>query len=369
MKIGILTFHYAYNYGAVLQAFALRKFLSSNFEKVEIVNYRNKHISNAYKDKLKVHISIIDCFHPKLLKKKISTKLDYKCAKKSWIELKTKFDSFARTYLYINSDLPCLLDDFKDNYDAFVAGSDQIWNYKITGGTDSVYYLNFDSRANKIFYAASNGRNYVPDEELPAFRAITDNFHFFSTREDGLSTFLNEMFNVDSIGVVDPSFLLTKKDYVNCFNLSKSGKRYVLVYYVFENHLLSEIAHVIANALGCEVLEIHYLKTRSLNNDNQRANVGPDEFLSYIFNAEFVLTNSFHGTAFSIIFEKQFYSYYKKDSRIDNLLTKLNLSNRHISSFADVDLNDSIDYQKIDLESFSHTSKNYLLNAIKNEKH
>ena len=125
------------------------------------------------------------------------------------------------------------------------------------------------------------------------------------------------------------------------------------------------MVYVIANALGLEIIEFHYRKGRDLNKSYQTSDMGPDEFLKCIYNAEFVVTNSFHGTVFSILFKKQFYSVYDIDARKTNLLDKMGLSKRHIKTFEDIDLNDTVNFDKVDLDKYSEESRKFLEEMVK----
>lgn len=372
MKIGILTFHYAHNCGACLQAFALKEYLNSLGNITSIINYKNPKIYNLYPKKLKVKFLLYDFKHPKELGKKIKLRRDYSFGKKEWKKQYKKFESFVSSFLLDNRVFEVNYESIKFlDIDLFVGGSDQIWNKHLTGGFDKVYLMDFETRARKAFYAASAGKNELDPEDLPFFNKVfVDNDSYISVREPLLATYLSEKYNRNVPSVVDPCFLLTTNDYVRLFKLDKSQyaskKKYLFAYFISEkNKRIREMVYVIANALGLEIVEFHYRKSRDLNKKYQTSDMGPIEFLECIYNADFVVTNSFHGTVFSLIFKKQFYSVYDVDARKDNLLEKMGLSDRHIRDFKDMDLNKNIDYSNIDIDNYSLQSKAFISDMIK----
>ena len=116
-----------------------------------------------------------------------------------------------------------------------------------------------------------------------------------------------------------------------------------------------------------KVIELHYFRTMGVHEENQIANIGPSEFLYYIKNAEFVLTNSFHGTVFSVLYEKQFYCVYEKNTRIENLLEFIDATNRHIRNEQMIDMSQVVDYSDVSgkLEAYRKQSVDYLELALK----
>ena len=373
MKIGILTFHYAHNCGACLQAFALKQYLLNQNQTVEILNYKNPKIRDLYPPKLKVKFLLYDFKHPKELGKKITLLRNYRFGHSEWKRQYRKFENFIDKYLLESNATELSESEIKQlDYDLFIAGSDQIWNKTLTGGYDKIYLLNFETKAKKAYYAASCGSNELPEEDLKAFgNVFIKNNRYSSVREPAFASFLSKTFNYNIPSVVDPCFLLSKSDYNKIFSLDKAtqSKKYLFAYFISEkNKRIRDMVYVIANALGLDIIEFHYRKGRDLNKPYQTSDMGPEEFLKYIYNAEFVITNSFHGTVFSIMFEKQFYSVYDEDARKDNLLAKTNLSSRHIKDFTGVDLNQKIDFSKVNLDDYSLSSKDFLNKIIEEHR-
>ncbi len=361
MKIGILTFHYAHNFGAVLQAFALKTFLEEQGNIVEIINYRNKNVERNYEPKLRLEYFYQYGFSKKKPIHYIKPYLNLKNANVSWQIKCKKFEEFINDYLLSNKHIFYTKKDIeKLDYDLFISGSDQLWNKNITNGFDDVYFLKFETSAKKAFYAISDGNYCVTDENYIYYEDSLKNIDFISTRERTLAEDINLKFNKNALQTIDPSFLLDKEKYISVFNLKKTSG-VLFAYFMGEDPILAELVGVISRSLNLSVIESHCYKTKSLKNDYQLADLGPLDFLNYIYSADFILTNSFHGTAFSIIFNKQFYSVYNEDSRKDNLLSLFHLENRHIKNPTEMDLNETIDYNEIDIDYIIKDSKDYLL--------
>ena len=233
MKIGILTFHYAHSYGATLQAFALKSYLTEMGHSVDMINYKNDTIAAEYKRKLGRKFPFKYLLHPNRFKIELSKYLDLKNAQSQWNVKYEKFEKFIKEYLSysettINKEEMGVLD-----YDAFIVGSDQVWNKYLTGGLDSVYFLDFQTNAKKIFYAVSNGSSKIEDRDVDYYKKILDGVGGVSTRENDLATEIKNVTGKDAVSVVDPSFLLKKVDYVRYFNLKKdNSEKYLFAYYL-----------------------------------------------------------------------------------------------------------------------------------------
>ncbi len=351
MKVGILTFHYAHNYGAVLQAYALKTYLRSQGHEVVILNYQNTTIASRYQLKRPYEYHLKDIRHVRRLRTIAKSVLDRRASEEHWKRQFYAFEAFIDKYL---------LDSKKDildiralesvNLDVLIAGSDQIWNHGLTGGIDSVYYLDFKTNAKKMFYAASNGKDSIPDKDASYCLGAIQNADYISTREGGLANYLSSALSRKVYHAVDPSLLLDEMQYDFLAGRSEAKEPYIFAYFVAENDTMSDIVRYVSRALKLKVIELHYYRTRKISGPDQRADMGPIEFLQSIKNAELIFTNSFHGTVFSIIFQKKFYSVFKKDARIENLLEGLNLGERHINSAKEIDLNSTIDYKAVNMK-------------------
>lgn len=366
MKIGILTFHNAHNYGAILQAYALRTKLRNLGYDTHIVNYRNEKIEKSYERKLvpkKVQVSL---FHPRTFLFNHQKQLEVKTAQPSWEKRCEVFRKFIdKVILEDNIEVIDKRELKNLGYDAFICGSDQIWTDYLTGGLDNVYFLDFGVKVKKISYAASKVNATFSEEDKAFFKEKLRNFTALSVREETLAKALTDICQKEVKTVLDPALLLEKKDYEKIEAPIIENGEYVLAYFLVEDETLMQCAKWAADKLGMKLLEIHYYKQR-LKNHNQIADCDPGEFLSYIKRAKYIFTNSFHGTVFSIIYQKNFFAVYDKDARKDNLLELLELENRHIKSLDELFALDDVEYTKANklLREESMKSESFLVKAL-----
>lgn len=368
MKIGILTFHRAHNYGAMLQAFALRKVLIRKGYDVEFISYRQFHIEHAYKtwiwkvDKTKGFIYNFKIF--------ISNVLTFYRRKKR----SKAFNIFASHYLpesykYTREDL--LKSEL--NYDVVVFGSDQIWTTRFMGTFDEVFWGNIHlKKGRKIAYAPSMELKSVSEKEKEFIRKNIRNFDSVSARETQMAELLEGITNISVQTVVDPTLLCRKDDYEELILSSKHIPQgpYVLVYQVGHYKQVKDIALEVANQLNCPILEIG--SDVLLHNDaTYRDGYGPADFVALIYHATFVVSGSFHGTAFSVNFHKPFYSVLISgiDSRAISFLSQIGLMDCGIRTASDVNVQSvmNIDYVKVDskLEEMRNASMAYIDQSLK----
>ena len=342
MKIGILTFHCAVNYGAVLQAFALKEYLKGLGHDVYIVDYRPKYLLSPYR------VFRWDIW-PKPIKDKIRHLFrELFIAPIRWKRRKVFFQFIDKYLNPYKLDLNDRLNDF----DMFIFGSDQIWNKKITDGYDLVYFGDFPAAKQKklIAYAASMGDN-APDIVDSEF--LKSKFKFFDkvgVREEATTVVFNS-WGITSAHVVDPVLLLGASGFRRLIINSAPKRAYLLLFTLRREDYAVPISRMIASSFGLDVIEIVSHK-ESVRNKNLKQSLSPLEFISYFYNASYVVTSSFHGTVFSILFEKDFITVKHKNiqmDRMESLLKSLGLLNRLISD-------DAVDFEKapIDYNSVNH---------------
>lgn len=345
MKIGLVTFYYAHNYGAVLQAYALKKKLLEWKHHCVIVDYQNPAIVEHYPKDVEFPIGKKDVVFPWRWIKAVRTVLYRKFAQTAWKSQWEKFNQFISVNLLDGES-----GHIEDFYDAFICGSDQIWGGEKGPTTylDDTYFLKFAKNALKIAYAASNYTGVVEEVEQTYFREALKGFRLITVREKSFADSISQIIGCNIQTVVDPTFLLSKEDYLRLLGgdvHSEGG--YVLAYFLEENKRVRNIAKKIAKDYKIKVIEVHYYLQFDYSIKNQRADVGPKDFLQLLDGAVYVVTNSFHGIALSIIFEKQFYAVYINDSRKNHLLTLFGLKNRRIYSCREVNNREKIAYEDV----------------------
>lgn len=335
MKSCIITFQSANNYGAVLQAYALQKFLNDNFCKTKILDYHNYNIDQSYqRPKFSSFFK-----KPKNTVFRLTQSILYKGKNR-------KTELFRKEYLPLTSfyDMSTI-DDASDIADVFITGSDQVWNYLIIGN-DPTYFLDFAEKKIKCSYAASFGISELPDERIDFYKKMIGNLDYCSVREEAGVEIIRKLCDKPVSVMPDPTLLVSKNDWEKMCVFPKSSKKYILVYKITKADRLLEFAKSLSQKTGMPIIYIpNDLKSGSVG--KLKLNVGPQEWLGYVHNAEYVVTNSFHGTVFSILFGKKFFSEVSEKvnpstSRLKSLLKLFNMEHRTISRFNEAMLQDEI---------------------------
>lgn len=347
-KIGIITFHFPQNVGAILQCVAMNEKLRELNIETFVINYRPKYHVKRYEAWQPVIYNTIQKYNTI---KHQDVNLNYKqvlyIIVKQFIgglwgnlhflerkKRKRAFDSFieaniCQSILYNN------ISELKKNppkADIYVCGSDQIWNKSLTNGQfDEAYFLRFGApNITRIAFAPSMGETDIFENKAELLKLI-DSFDLVLMRESSDSEKISKISGKVCKSVNDPTLLLTRKDYLKFLKPIKMKKPFIFVYTV----LKSKKIEILLNNLRIKGLDIidgsvhHYIHGNNVIYD---ALCAPGEFLSYIDKAEIVVTNSFHGTVFSLIFHKNFITVAnnKRNSRMEDLLNYLGLQDRLI---------------------------------------
>lgn len=369
--IGIITFHGSHNHGSMLQAYATQKALLNLGYENEIINFRMKSQKEYYA-----------LYQTKYGLMRFVRSLLLLPIHKARNKREKKFEKFLNEKYVLSGKELETYEDLKtvnDKYDLYLSGSDQIWSDLIPElvGSDidysGVYFLDFVAKGKKkISYASSIGETTL--ENLQKKKHLLLDYSAISTREKTGSVILMKLLNKDVKTVLDPTLLLNKEDWKKIEGNRIIKEKYIFLYSLrgirpgrkWAKHLkklgkktgykivcCSPFFPIISYGITCLV------------------NVGPEDFINLIDYAEIVFTDSFHGTAFSINMEKNFYSLTKADShdvRKIDLMDSLGLSNRLLTSIDQI--NKLTDYQidytepRRKLESLREESYQYLKNAI-----
>ena len=354
MNIKTITCHHVYNYGATLQAYALQEYLESIGHDVEIIDYRlpsqtRYQLFTPYPEGKTYEIikkfpwlRYILC--PYRNRKMLCT----------WGRKKS-FDKFDAEHLKITSVTYHNIDEIRKNppaADIYIAGSDQIWNTDSANGIDFGYYLDFgNKKIRRISYAASFGVNNIKNDLKNFVTNELRKFDKISVRETTGLKILNEL-GLNGTLVVDPVFLLSKEQWITSFNLkSNKVEKYILLYdFLHDDKNLKNFAKSLSRQTGLRLLSVNDISKASYA-DIQINNAGPTDFLQYILNAEYIISNSFHATAFSIIFRKEFVTFslisQNNSSRMSDLLEDLKLTERLCPQRINV-LNNLVNWDKVE---------------------
>lgn len=370
-KIILTTFFKAENYGAALQVYALQSVLQHKGFCVEILNYRDANIEGAYR-LIKWKQSSFHMF----LRACASSILFYK---RNW-ERHKKFIRFQESYLQIGETEYWNVRSIKENFpeaECYITGSDQVWNTEITKEVSDVYTLNFGpEHIQRISYAASIGNSQISREETRLFREKLSRINVLSVRETTAKITLEKLGLEKSVSVtLDPVFLRSKEEWeTEIMDIEKITDKYILAYYVEPDEEYQRVVSELSRRTGLKV--IHFERWRRYSNELFSAyTAGPFEFVNLIRNAEYIITTSFHATAFSIIFHKEFWAFPHRHtgSRVEDLLSTLKISDRVIHTYEEFLLkryDQQIDYVKVDfiLDREKDKSLKWLEVALENRR-
>lgn len=352
-KIGILTFHKAINYGSVLQAYALQSLLTERGYDVEIIDYEPQKLSEIYSVFIKK--SIVSNL------KRLPIAWFYQKKKVLFSKFRTsKLHLSAKKYFYHSS-----FEELADLYDCIICGSDQIWNVAIKD-CDPIFFLP-GVNTKKITYAVSVGNTdfvQVPDADcyLPWIRDFAHITVREKKTEDKLKMFLqtDESFAC----TLDPTMLHPMEKYETIASPRIIKDDYIFIYNIWNGADGFEIASRISEKMNLPVYTMLTVKNISMVVQIKRKGIhvdmihtAPQDYLSFIKNASFVITDSFHGTAFSIIFEKKFVCVnykkangeWKNDIRLNNILSIFGLEHRYVTreGIDLLDIHEQLDYEQI----------------------
>lgn len=360
--IGIITFHQALNYGAALQAYALKAVCDEIGYEVHIIDYDYCGIEEKVAPFAK-YLTSKDkkLAFPALVRGLLGYRGDKKREKAFW-DFRTHYFSESPKCISPN-------DINKLGYDILIGGSDQIWNRGITKHRyDPVFFMNFDTTAHKIIYAASSEDVPFHGEKEEKFIDELKNIQgIISIREKKLADYVETLTGEHYPVVLDPT-LLAGRDIMDSIEMPEPpSKPYILLYQIDSNPESNISIKTLEERFGCNVYNMSV--PRIGDHYGRKGDVGPEEFLSILKGAEFLVTNSFHGVAISLLYEKQFYVYENKGvmSRIDGLLDQLDLKNRKVRMVTDILQEKQIDYGKVNLilDKLRKESKEFLIQALK----
>lgn len=386
--IGILTFHCADNYGAMLQAYSLKKYLYDSGINAEIVSYEPPFMTGRHwwipyipqknekgrhwKDRLwRI------CNQYKIWKSNLSMKKDFFWRRANMRNFRKQYlqDAGQKRIFFVRQlkQLP---------YSRYIVGSDQIWNPEITFGLRKAYFGAFENKRKKkvIAYAASLGGAELSPEYDREFAALLCAVDVISLREAEAVPYVKRFCEKTIEAVLDPVFLLDRERWVQIEERSKH-KGYILVYLAESNEALNVYASALSEAKGLPVVKIPGVElfggklkggVGAVDENFEVESVaGPAEFLGLIHKADYVVTNSFHVTAFSIIYQKQFivFLHTNRGTRIRNILRIYGLEDRLYREGRDISIDAPIDWNKAErrAEKEKQASKAFLMEHLGRE--
>lgn len=351
MKIKTLTTYDVYNYGASLQAYALQKYLQGLGHDVEVINYRPTYLTRKYDYKW------VNPESP--MSRHAVTRCAYRVMKflqrQTTMGRKRKFDSFNHGVLCETSSAWLTYEELQacpPEADLYIVGSDQVWNVFYEAGRDSAFYLDFVKEGRKASYAASFSYLDIDETNLRRIGHSLSTFAAVSVRERQGLDILGKI-GIKGTWVLDPVFLLSVDEWRAMMAPFRKREPYLLVYDFEGDALLKDFAKEYAGRKGLKIYSINDTYPR-LWADRNFSSAGPREFLSLVYNCDAFVSNSFHGTAFSIMFHKPLFVFnrhrHKVNSRMMSLMGMFGLENFIIADKADFAsaMNAAVDWEAVE---------------------
>ena len=366
MKAGLVTFYHIHHYGALLQAAATERAVESLGGECEIIDYYVNQNNDLFRKPTGVGSAAAD----------VHTALHYKALRDRY----QRFERFSKDHLRISGHRFESLEELRSAelpYDLILSGSDQIWNPKIfpDGRFDPVFFGTFSSRR-KIAYAPSFGVPHIPEGMEEELRSYLEQFSHISVRERQGREIVKEITGKDVPVVLDPTLLLTAEQWsAMAAPLDRSGG-YILCYCISKPGALAPYIQRLAEETGLPVVQLCGIRQKVHPKAACVLDAGPSEFLGLFQNASYVCTNSFHGTVFSVQFQKPFFTAVAPSelaaperSRTFSILSRLGLTDRIIGKGDTADLEAEIDWAGASarLAEARKSSMDYLRAALENE--
>ena len=370
------------NYGSSLQAYALLKKIKDLGYDVEIIRYITKR--TAF-DKIVLLYKMVQCYETKhkfmLLKKKLFLMFNEKY--KRYENVRTKSVNLFKEEFIIPYFRVCIgyleLQNCSALYDTVIVGSDQVWS-PLSLYSKFTNLLFVDDKTPKISYASSFGVSKIPKIQLKETASYLNRFNYISTRETSGKEIIESISDKKAEVVADPTLLMTSNEWIDFIKDVKNeiSEPYIFCYLLGRNEGYRDEILKLQKKTGLKIVAIRhideFIKIDEKFGDYAPYNVGPKEFLKYIQNAEYVCTDSFHCTVFSLQFKRNFMTFYRysnvslqsRNTRIDSVLSITGLTNR-IYSGNIFEISNPIEYNLVNekLDMLRSSSYNFLANSIK----
>ena len=331
-KALIVTMHSIINYGSFYQTIATMALLRNVGCDSDILDYRplTKRgcyflFSSLFEEKFKIKRLISDIIY---FPSKFCRLVRFRKQQKMYYSSTRIFRSY---------------DDVKKanlKYDIYLTGSDQVWNPVSNHGLDPVFFLDFLSTEKKIAFSASIGEECFSEKQIERLKSFLCNYNAISVREKSAMTFINETCGVDSIVSLDPTLMIPSEEWKNILPIDHVKlplQKYVLAYILGRENRVMKYAKKIAAEKGLQIVKIGGALIKNPPGVINRVSIDPVAALAYFKNAEYVVSNSFHGTALSIAFNRQFITTSNAlNSRFSNILSLCGLEDRFVVDDFDI---------------------------------
>ena len=386
-KVGIVSCYFKHNYGSMLQAYATQKILDDWNIPNETINLEvlDKQIAKGKKKYYQSQIVNFSFIKAKLgmVKMKLYCKFANGNLRNNISIRDKKFEEFEKNF-HLSKAYEKMSDICEEgNYTDILVGSDQLW---LPVNIVADYYtLNFvPENVNKVSFATSFGVSQIPEKYKQQYVAFLKRIENLSVREDSGVKLVKDLTGREASLVCDPTLLFNKEEWMSIQKEERLIQdKYIFCYFLGKTVEYRKFAERIKEKTGYKIVSLNhldeYVKYSDQFADEAPFDVGPSEFLNLVRNAEFVCTDSFHGTVFSLIHHKKFFVFRRypnqskvsTNSRLDSLLKIVDLKERLLEGTENVAdwMEKEIDYEIVDekLEKFREESKSFLRGALEND--
>lgn len=348
-KIAIITLHRVRNYGSSLQTLALQEIIKSKGFEVEVIDYYpERYTSFGLLKRLKNKSEVLKRNPILLFGARVIISFSY-------VRKKIVFDNFLKDNIDLTPITYRSEKELIENpivADAFCTGSDQVWNSLWNEGIDAPLYLSFiDENKYKFSYAASIGKSSIDKDEGDIVKKYLSSYNHLSVREDSGVDILKGLGFENAIQVLDPTLLMDADGWERFTSNKYSKQKYVLTYNLHHDSRIDEYANELAKKYNLKVYHISYNWHDIYRKGKLKWCPTIEDYLGLIKNAQYVITDSFHATVFSLLFHKNFVVIYPEhaSSRLRSILKQTNLEVRGTDKMPEVELvNNKISYDDVD---------------------
>ena len=326
MRVAVITLHRIHNYGSVLQAYATQRIFEAMGHDTVIVDY-----ITPQRTRRKLYT-----LRPAGSSGGFKGMLIHGARIASLIIRDITFGHFRERYMKLTGKY-VTPEDLEKNppvADLYVSGSDQVWNSHYNEGVDRGFFLDFISEdCRRLAFVSSFGKTSLDDSEKHQIRKYLDRYQALSVREDSALEIIRDLGRQDAVHLLDPTLQLSREEWMKIASPRLVHEPYVLLMLLYnEDNHATEYARKIADAKGLKLVRLSWGLKKPAGVDVLMTHRSPQDFISLFANADFIVTNSFHGLAFSINLEKQFIVVPRNEfnSRIESLLRLTGLSGRMI---------------------------------------
>ena len=370
-KVGIITQHRVVNYGSMLQTYALQEKIEELGYKCEVIDYYPERFTPVGM------LKRIKTKGKKLEKSLVLRTIARMVIIPSYFLRFNMFFEFLKKRINLSKKTFHTLEELQSydfEYDIFCTGSDQVWNYGWNEKIEYPYFLSFvPDKSPKISYAASFGKGTLLDCEIDETQRLLSRYNHISVRELSGVDIINKLGIKGATNVLDPTLLLTGDEWRRIASGKYKNDKYILIYNLNRNKKIDNYAKALSKKTGLKVRYISYQIHEFYKNGKMFCNSKVEDFLSLIDNAQYIITDSFHATAFSLNFNKEFVIVYpgKYSTRLQSILEILSLTNRVAKDENDMSVIDNrIDYGVVNaiLNEERSRSIEWLRTALKSEE-